>query len=191
MLKAWESFFTRRLYHRIQDCWGRPIASSPGARIQVMERTSTNENCTLHLTGRRIECLNLGSYNYLGFADDWAISCKREVLSSLDEWPVSMSSSRAEAGSITLHEELEQTVARFLGKEAAVVYTMVSPCDYRSCFDLAGLQHQHLDSPSSGGAWVLDHLGCSQSHLHRQWSESLWSQYSCIQVSVTMLSMLR
>ena len=125
LLKAWESFFTRRLYHRIQDCWGRPIASAPGARIRVMERHSTNENCTLQLTGRLLDCLNLGSYNYLGFADDWAVSCKKEVLSGLDQWPVSMSSSRAEAGTVLLHEELEQTVARFLNKEAAVVYTMV------------------------------------------------------------------
>lgn len=23
LLKSWESFFTRRLYHRVQDCWNR------------------------------------------------------------------------------------------------------------------------------------------------------------------------
>ena len=25
LLKSWESFYTRRLYHRIQDCWNRKL----------------------------------------------------------------------------------------------------------------------------------------------------------------------
>jgi len=66
LLKSWESFYTRRLYHRIQDCWNRPICSSPGARIDVMERISIDGNCTLKTTGSTKSCLNLGSYNYLG-----------------------------------------------------------------------------------------------------------------------------
>lgn len=32
-------------------------------------------------------CLNLGSYNYLGFADDWDITCKSAVLSALNALP--------------------------------------------------------------------------------------------------------
>ena len=70
LLKSWESFFTRRLYHRIQDCWGRPIASSPGSHIDVMERKSPDDNCTMTVTGKTKRCINVGSYNYLGFADD-------------------------------------------------------------------------------------------------------------------------
>lgn len=45
-----------------------------------------------------IRCLNLGSYNYLGFADDWAESCQKEVVGSLDNFEVSMASSRADMG---------------------------------------------------------------------------------------------
>ena len=29
LLQDFENFFTRRLYHRIQDCWNRPIAGPP------------------------------------------------------------------------------------------------------------------------------------------------------------------
>jgi serine palmitoyltransferase len=48
LLRDFEHFYTRRLYHRIQDCWSRPIASRPGAWIDVMERTSKDYN--RHLT---------------------------------------------------------------------------------------------------------------------------------------------
>jgi len=124
LLKSWESFFTRRLYHRIQDCWNRPIASSPGAHIEVMERQSSDNNFSLNVTGNTKSCLNLGSYNYLGFADDWKETCKGDVVASLDRWPLSMCSARMDFGTTGIHEELEQTVARFVGKEAAIVYNM-------------------------------------------------------------------
>ena len=89
-----------------------------------MERDSKDDNCTMHTTGRIMRCLNLGSYNYLGFADDWKVTCKKEVLAAVDEWPISMCSSRMDFGTVTMHDELEKTVARFVGKEDAIVYTM-------------------------------------------------------------------
>jgi serine palmitoyltransferase len=151
LLKSWENFYTRRLYHRIQDCFNRPIASSPGANIQVLERVSDDGNKTMNLLGtlddldndkQRQEyssgknfvevsegrvarsCLNLGSYNYLGFADDWQITCREEVLESLKDLPVSNSSCRNEFGTTKLHREVEEIVARFLGKEDALALNM-------------------------------------------------------------------
>ena len=108
----------------IQDCWARPICSAPAARIELMERTSTNHNCTLHLSGKTMNCLNLGSYNYLGFADDWKQTCRNDVFKALDNWPISMSSSRMDMGTVALHLQLENTVARFVGKEAAFIFAM-------------------------------------------------------------------
>jgi serine palmitoyltransferase len=124
LFKSWESFFTRRMYHRLQDCWNRPIASGPGAHIDVMERVSSDGNYTLQTTGNTIRCLNLGSYNYLGFADDWNITCRKDVMGALQKWPITMSSARMDAGTTALHTELEERVARFVGKEAALVFTM-------------------------------------------------------------------
>jgi serine palmitoyltransferase len=151
LLKSWENFFTRRLYSRIQDVFNRPIASNPGAIISVMERVSDNGQKSMKVLGslknldtdrQRQEyiygkyyatthdgkvarnCLNLGSYNYLGFADDWATTCASDVKGSLGELPVSVSSARNEYGSTVLHRELERTVAAFLGKEDALVLNM-------------------------------------------------------------------
>jgi serine palmitoyltransferase len=151
LLKSWENFYTRRLYHRIQDCFNRPIASSPGASIQVLERVSDNGTKTLELLGtledldtnkQREEykksphfvevsqdrvarsCLNLGSYNYLGFADDWNITCKDEVVGSMEDLPISNSSPRNEYGTTQLHRDVEELVARFLGKEDALCLNM-------------------------------------------------------------------
>ncbi len=35
---SFESFFTRRMYHRIQDCFNRPFTGPPSAEIEVVER---------------------------------------------------------------------------------------------------------------------------------------------------------
>ena len=107
----------RRLYHRIQDCWNRPICSNPGAHIKVMERRSEDNNFSLHTTERTSRCLNLGSYNYLGFADDWGNTCKSSVMEALRKYPVSCCSSRSDFGNLEIHEEVEKTIASFIGKE--------------------------------------------------------------------------
>jgi serine palmitoyltransferase len=152
LLKSWENFYTRRLYHRIQDCFNRPIASNPGAHIHVLERVSYDRNKTMELLGDidnldtsrqkylymsgehyhtttttqcvARNCLNLGSYNYLGFADDWNTTCERDVMASLDDLPVSAGSSRSEYGTTVLHRQVEQTVARFLNKQDAMCLNM-------------------------------------------------------------------
>lgn len=70
------------------------------------------------------DCLNLGSYNYLGFADDWKVTCKADVMASTDKYPLSMCTSFAEGGYTTQHQQLERTVADFVGKPAALVFNM-------------------------------------------------------------------
>jgi serine palmitoyltransferase len=151
LLKSWENFYTRRLYSRIQDVFNRPIASNPGAMITVLERVSDDDRKSMQLLGplsnvdtpqqqREYEggehftlshdgsvarqCLNLGSYNYLGFGDDWGKTCATDVKGSLQPFPVSVSSCRNEYGTTALHRELECTVAKFLGKEDALVLNM-------------------------------------------------------------------
>ncbi|KAG2482845.1 hypothetical protein HYH03_018282, partial [Edaphochlamys debaryana] len=68
-----EDFYMRRMYGRIVDCWNRPICSAPGAWVDVMDRTKTTESTDQDIsqitpTGGAVHCLNLASYNYLGFA---------------------------------------------------------------------------------------------------------------------------
>lgn len=151
LLNSWDNFFTKRLYHRIQDCFNRPLASSPGAHISVLERISYDGNKSMSILGQlnnissiiekhsymegryydtvsgdRVvrKCINLGSYNYLGFADDWNITCRSGVMSSLKNLPLSTSSSRMECGTTSLHKELELLVAEYIGKEDAMILNM-------------------------------------------------------------------
>lgn len=124
LVSDFESFYTRRLYTRIRDCWNRPVTGVPGRTITVLERVSSNNHETFELTGRKIEALNLGSYNYLGFAQnkgpctDAAVACIERGES------LSIGSFRCEAGNLMIHEKLENLVADFVGKEAAMVFSM-------------------------------------------------------------------
>lgn len=93
---------------------------------RVLNRASTDNNCTLvcvrcslpwacdvalvpsHCAppshspdGKEIPCINLGSYNYLGFADDWQQSCKKEVVAALDNYPAAVCSTRLDSGGST------------------------------------------------------------------------------------------
>lgn len=78
-------------------------------------------------------CVNLGSYNYLGFADDWHKSCKKEVMVAAERYPVSLCTSFAEGGYTALHRQLETSVASFVGKEDAVIFNMGWVRTMRSC----------------------------------------------------------
>jgi len=119
----YEDFYTRRMFYRIHDCWNRPIGSAPDAYVDVLERTPVRGQRALELTGNRIRALNLGSYNYLGFAahDPYCTPRAVETLRR-DGW--SSCSPRAEAGTTQLHVDLEGELAAFLGKPAALCFGM-------------------------------------------------------------------
>jgi hypothetical protein len=47
LMQDWESFFTRRLFHRVQDCWNRPIAGPPYANeLPVVLRETPDGGCS-------------------------------------------------------------------------------------------------------------------------------------------------
>lgn len=126
LLSKNETFFTRRMYHRIHDCFNRPFTGPPGARITVIQRAGKDG---IHLKAdidnpKTMDCLNLGSYNYLGFADDWQSSCKKEVMETFDQYAVGTCAARLDLGTNTLHRELDEKIAKFVGKEAAFVFNM-------------------------------------------------------------------
>ena len=69
-------------------------------------------------------CINLSSYNYLGFADDWRDTCSDAVMGVIDRFGSSMCGSSAEGAYTTLHRRLERAVAEFVGKPDAIVFNM-------------------------------------------------------------------
>jgi serine palmitoyltransferase len=123
LLNSFEDFYTRRMYGRIHDCWNRPIRSGPGAYIEVAERISRDNLKTLEITDRSINCLNLASYNYLGFAEN-PTHVTEDVFKALDQFGVGTSSSSTEYGNTKIHRELEQYIAKFVGKEDAIIFGM-------------------------------------------------------------------
>mmetsp|Transcript_42828 Transcript_42828/g.67134 ORF Transcript_42828/g.67134 Transcript_42828/m.67134 type:complete len:678 (-) Transcript_42828:871-2904(-) len=123
LLNDFQDFYTRRLYGRIHDVFNRPISSAPGAWIDVMEREFGNDYNDLRLTGNTITALNLSSYNYLGFAET-DLEMRDEVVATMRRLGVSSTSPRSELGLSDAHTELEERVAEYIGKPAAMVFGM-------------------------------------------------------------------
>jgi len=118
MVEDFTDFFARRMYRRIEDGFNRPVYSAAGSWIDVMERDAKCKP-----TGKLIHCLNLGSYNYLGFGDPDS-PCRPSVFASVDQYSAATGSFRGALGTTSVHVELEKAVARFVGKEAAMVFGM-------------------------------------------------------------------
>lgn len=71
LLASFESFYTRCVYRRVRDTFFRPMSSVPGAKITLVNRVSDDHFWTLKMDEtRKKECINLASYNYLGFAEN-------------------------------------------------------------------------------------------------------------------------
>ncbi|KAL4136655.1 hypothetical protein PRIC2_000186 [Phytophthora ramorum] len=125
LLVAWESFYTRRLYHRVQDVFNRPVAGAPGAHTDLVQRASKDDNKTFDLLDAPPQrCLNLGSYNYLGYADDWMNTCSHDVFQAVEQFSLASTVPPMEFGTTSVHVVLEKAVAKFIGKESAIVYNM-------------------------------------------------------------------
>ncbi|CAG0888837.1 unnamed protein product [Darwinula stevensoni] len=123
LYSSFESFYTRNLYRVIRDCFNRPICSVPGAEITLKDRVSHDYGWTFQFTGTTTRCINMASYNYLGFAQNSG-PCFEEARKSIHQWGIGMASSRNESGTLELHVELEKQVAQFVGKEDAITFGM-------------------------------------------------------------------
>lgn len=120
---SFESFYSRYVYRRVRDCWNRPISSVPGAELVLKDRITNDFGWTFQFTGTYTKCLNLGSYNYLGFAQSDG-ACADNSETTIKEYGLALCSSRRELGSNPLHQELEALTAKFLGVEDAITFGM-------------------------------------------------------------------
>ena len=90
----------------------RPIESPQGSEI--------------HVDGRPV--LNFCANNYLGLANDRRLV--QAAQAALERWGFGLSSVRFICGTQTIHRQLEQAIARYLGTQDAILYS--------SCFDANG-----------------------------------------------------
>lgn len=121
---TFESFYIRKLYRRICDCWNRPVCSSPTKNITLVKREPHANNEVFTLTGTKMDVLNFSSYNYLGFAGknnfdeseylNDMIANNEDVVSDLP--PAYIEN--------LINTDLENNLAQFLHKEACAVFQM-------------------------------------------------------------------
>jgi serine palmitoyltransferase len=118
-----DNFYVRRLKMRINDCFSRPTTGVPGRYITLLDRESHDFNDTFNLTGTYTETLNMSSYNYLGFAQSEG-PCADAVEETVKKYGVAAASPRADSGTSDLTVEVEREIAKFVGKPAAMVFSM-------------------------------------------------------------------
>ncbi|XP_067947887.1 serine palmitoyltransferase 2-like isoform X2 [Watersipora subatra] len=123
LYQSFESFYTRNMYRRIRDCWNRPICSVPGATLTLVDRRSDDFGWTFENTGTTTEALNLGSYNYLGFAENHG-PCATAAQNAIRESGIGVASTRLEAGSSKLQSDCEELLAEFLKVESTITFGM-------------------------------------------------------------------
>uniref|UniRef100_A0A667ZMC7 Serine palmitoyltransferase long chain base subunit 2 n=1 Tax=Myripristis murdjan TaxID=586833 RepID=A0A667ZMC7_9TELE len=72
LYQDFENFYTRNLYMRIRDSWNRPICSFAQISTPLSPLVSSlSLSLSFRYTGRVVtDVINLGSYNYLGFAEN-------------------------------------------------------------------------------------------------------------------------
>jgi glycine C-acetyltransferase len=110
------------------------------------------------------EAVNLCANNYLGLADHPDVIAAAK--SAMDEFGFGMASVRFICGAQTLHRELEQAIARHLGKDDAIVFA--------ACFDAnGGVFEPLLDeadaiiSDSLNHASIIDGVRLSKAKRYR------------------------
>lgn len=118
-----DRFYLQYVFRRIRDCWNRPICSVPGAELVIKDRITRDYGWSFEFTGTETKCLNLGSYNYLGFAEATG-PCADDVEETIKTQGLAACTSRRELGTSDLHLELEALTAEFLGVEDAIVFGM-------------------------------------------------------------------
>jgi glycine C-acetyltransferase len=125
------------------------IAGSQGVWVELDE-------------GRRV--LNMCANNYLNLSSHPEVEAA--AARAVEEWSYGMSSVRFICGTQTLHTRLEERIAAFLGKEAAILYS--------SCFDANGGLFETLLGPEDAvisdalnHASVIDGIRLSKAQRYR------------------------
>lgn len=122
-VSRFESFFVRKVKKPIDDCFSRPTTGVPGRFILCIARIFHKGNLSFTYPGTTFMCLNLSSYNYLGFSQSNG-HCINAVIKAMIKYGIHSNGSRTQSGTNDLHLEVEREIANFVGKEDALVFSM-------------------------------------------------------------------
>lgn len=117
------SFFIRRIARRGADSIDSPITGLPGRNVQLIDRCMEDVHGTITFPGTTTRAINIGSYNYLGFAERTG-GCPDVVEESIRRYGISSCGARLEVGSSDLHGVAETLVASYVGHEDAIITSM-------------------------------------------------------------------
>ncbi|VDK80566.1 unnamed protein product [Litomosoides sigmodontis] len=123
LFSEFEAIYERNCYMRVRDVFERPITSVPGATVNLLDRSSEDYNWTYKYEGTETEVINVGSYNYMGFAETNG-SCGKEVAGIIDEQGLSTCCSIQQLGFSKAQYDLERLVAEFVGVDDAICFSM-------------------------------------------------------------------
>uniref|UniRef100_A0A0R3S6N2 Aminotran_1_2 domain-containing protein n=1 Tax=Elaeophora elaphi TaxID=1147741 RepID=A0A0R3S6N2_9BILA len=123
LFSEFEAIYERNCYMRVRDVFERPISSVPGATVKLLDRRSEDYNWTYKYTGTETEVINVGSYNYMGFAQTDSL-CGKEAAAIIDEQGLSTCCSIQQLGFSKAQHDLEKLVAEFVGVDDAICFSM-------------------------------------------------------------------
>ena len=125
------------MYGATEEYINAVLAEIRESGLYKEERVLTSpQNATISVTDGR-SVINFCANNYLGLANHPdVVNAARQ---SLDRWGYGLSSVRFICGTQSIHKELEQNIASFLGFDDAILYT--------SCFDANGGLFETLLGP--------------------------------------------
>ena len=118
-----ERIYFRHGYRRMLSSIARPICSAPADTITILDRVTNDNGWTFEFLGTKSICINFGSYNYLGFAQNNG-ECAADSEQSLRKFGVASCCSRKELGTNLLHIQLEKITAQFLDVDDAIIFGM-------------------------------------------------------------------
>ncbi|XP_026675327.1 2-amino-3-ketobutyrate coenzyme A ligase, mitochondrial isoform X2 [Ceratina calcarata] len=159
-----EKWMFRRSMSLLTECIVPELKAIEAAGTWKKERVIASPQRTRIVLTNGVEALNFCANNYLGLADN------KEVISAakfaLDKYGAGLSSVRFICGTQEIHVELEEKIARFHGREAAILYA--------SCLDAnAGLFEALLTSEDAvfsdelNHASIIDGIRLCKAKRHR------------------------
>jgi 7-keto-8-aminopelargonate synthetase-like enzyme len=74
-------------------------------------------------SGKKLPAINLGSYNYLGFAENSG-PCSEQAIKSIEKYGVTTCSTRHELGTQRYMIDLENLMAKYLNVEDCIAFGM-------------------------------------------------------------------
>lgn len=109
-----------RLFNEICGSYTRPQEAKELGVYPYYRPISSGQDPVVTMADGR-KALMFGSNSYLGLSDDPRL--KEAAIAAVNKYGTSCSGSRFLNGTLDLHEELEEKLAKFVGKEAAVTYS--------------------------------------------------------------------